>query len=138
MAYAALLICMLCACSAQHVPPDLTVKAIGEEGTEDVTATIGTYSWDYGSGGIEADAPHPLDMKSMATVPGSPEKLELVFKRKAIGYSVHRWTRGAGYDDFDTVETEDNTITLPADGEIYEVVAEYKDGTVHYVFQTDK
>ena len=76
----------------------------------------------------------------MATVPDAPEKVKLVFKGKVSGYIVRRWVKGAGYEDFDTEETEGNTIVLPDDGEsyIYEVTAEYKKGTVRYAFQAGK
>ena len=148
------LLCMLCACTAREVPPDadrvsprpkdippgLIVRSIDGDESVDIIATMGTYSWDYGTGGVEADALHPLDMEDIATIADVPQKIELVFTGQVIGYTVDRWVKGAGYEDYDTVKPEGNTITPPDDGKshVYEVTVEYTNGIVHYAFKVNK
>lgn len=154
---AVLLSCILCACSARQdsptampdppiskqepsEPPDLMIEYIDGDETDEITATMGTYSWHDRGKGIEADSPYPLDMRDMATIADNPEKIRLVFHDDPDGYSVRRWEKGAGYEDFDTVATADDRIVLTEDTAIYiyEIKAEYKNGTVYYAFKIDK
>jgi len=135
-----ILLSVLCACTVERVPPDLTIQSVDGDEIESITATMGTYSWDYGTGAVEADSAHPLDMHDIATIADVPETMKLVFTGHVIGYTVRRWVKGAEYEDFDAVDTEDNTIVSPDDSDsyIYEVMAEYKNGIVYYAFQICK
>ena len=150
----AILLGILCACSvpqtppdvnrvssrSKDVPPDLIIRCINGDETEEITATMGTYSWTYSGGGVEADAPPPLEMTDIATITDSPAKIKLVFDDDPLGYTVHRWAEDAGFEDYGTVATGDDTIVLSDDAKcyVYEVTAEYKNGIVHYAFQTCK
>lgn len=150
----AILLGILCACSAQQtppdvnrvsarskdVPPDLIIQWIDGDETKETTATMSTYSWHYRGGGVEADAPHPLEMTDIATITDSPAKIKLVFDDDPLGYTVHRWAEDAGFEDYDTVATGDDTIVLSDDAKcyVYEVTVEYKNGIVHYAFHICK
>lgn len=117
-------------------PPQLTVSFNKRK----INALRGTYSWnaDNGDGtstGFEKDSESPPKMvksqNESLTVPAE-SSVTLKFNDNPIDYQVIIWQ-----DDKQTVEfLKDGKIIMPKQKGlvVYEVYAEWKEGTAHYAF----
>lgn len=116
-------------------PPELIVVA-GDESAETV---IGTYSWsidneDGTMTAIEADsAPPPELVRNTTAIEVTGEtSIELNFEIDPASYTVKIW------EEDNTVISESEEVLLTGEGRvIYEVLANWQEGTVSYAFTLD-
>jgi len=124
---------LLTACTQETIkPPDLDVSS--EDGM--ITAVTGTYGWTENSENIQADSdtpPNIVEFQEDELIVSQGEVLNLAFKKAPEDVQVNIWNN----DEVVKQELDDNKLVVPNElGEvIYEVVAEYEEGTVHYAFE---
>ena len=124
---------LLTACTQETIkPPDLDVSS--EDGM--ITAVTGTYGWTENSENIQADSdtpPNIVEFQEDELIVSQGEVLNLAFKKAPEDVQVNIWNN----DEVIKQELDDNKLKVPNEvGKvIYEVVAEYEEGTVHYAFE---
>ncbi len=135
--------------SLTSFPADVPVLFVGD-GEQRIKAWRGTYSWivesaDGISNGVNADSPHPLDLRESVPALALKKKtaLTLSFEGRPTKITVKRYDLNApGYDDYETVEVSEGTIEVKAGNYLYEVIATWSgekySGTVYYAFRTEK
>ena len=114
-------------------PPNLTI-AIGEK---TLPTVIGSYSWTYydeiteENVAIEQDAASPPELvnKTDETVVHSDAEVGLLFDYPPSDYTVNVWDSGLMIDTSDIVE-----LSAYQGDVIYEIVANWEQGTVSYAF----
>jgi hypothetical protein len=124
---------LLTACVQDSVePPELKIGY----GDQEITAVTGTYGWTENSKHIESDSDIPPNIVDFQNDNLTVEKgalINLVFKKTPEDVQVNIWEndKPVGQD------IEDNQLIVPDKlGEIvYEVIADYNQGTVHYAFE---
>ena len=131
---------MMSGCDTSKKPPDLILEYGGME----YTATLGTYSWSYPGGAINADAEGPLGWQDLiTTIIKEPEEDTLCFHfNKAPDSYEIRWWNDEHWNDYEAYQenngiiVKDNSIPLTdEDGMIYEVHATWKEkGDAYYGF----
>lgn len=119
-------------CTGIQTPPDLTIQA----GDEAIEPALGPYTWDTtdegGSGNISsatAESPPVLVSSTDPTNVTADTPIELEFEEKPDNYSIRIW------DQDETVVSESDQVDLSGEGHvIYEVLAEWEEGTASYSF----
>lgn len=113
-------------------PPSLIVLV----GEETIIPEVGTYSWstdneDGTVGGIEADSlsPSELNLPSNHEDVSADTSIELEFDEEPQNYTVRVW------DEDGDIINESSEFIIFGEGEIiYEILAQWEQGTVSYVF----
>lgn len=123
--------------------PVLQVEFVGKQIASCLTASRGTSSWAEGDEAIIMDSPHPLNWPSekmpSATVPDGCKEMRLILSKDPENLLVRRWE----LDDIGNSSAEEEILTLDEDGVlplepgVYEVAAEYTEGTMSWGFTVE-
>ncbi|KAB8138147.1 hypothetical protein F9U64_06285 [Gracilibacillus oryzae] len=114
-------------------PPGLTISV----GKETVRATLGSYNWSYDQplngtrAEIDAHSAVPPELVSgdnTMEVTANAE-VELDFEKEPISYTVRIWD-----DDHNIISKSDNVVLSGEGKVVYEVSAEWEQGTASYTF----
>lgn len=131
-------------------PPDLQLQYTVDGQEAETVVPSGNYEWYYDNGdgtrtGGIASGPHPLDLSKatpVITQDAGLTQLEVVFSLIPDSYSVRCWPdsclgNAQKYEnDASALAVSGNVINLPANGRgyIYELNAEWADGSASYSF----
>ena len=121
--------------------PILQVECIGKKIACCVNAPRGTSSWVTDEEGICMDSPHPLDWPeeriTSMDIPEGCKRIRLIFSREPDSFLIRRWDISCLGDSTAEEEalTPDEEYLLPVQAGIYEVTAEYPEGSLSWVFR---
>lgn len=112
-------------------PPYLSISS----GDVTIMAVTGTYVWTENSKRIEVDTdtpPNIVRFQQKYLVAKPSEVLNLIFKKSPVDIQVNIWKNNEIIEQ----ELDNNRLIVPhGPGDlVYEVVADYNQGTVHYAF----
>ncbi len=108
-----------------------------------MNTAAGTSSWYANGEGICVDSLHPLEWEE-DTIPtlhrDASLKVQLLFSQEPDSAIVRRWDWSrwgdiSAVEDCEETPVSENTLSIPAKGDyLYEVTAQWEEGTVTYVF----
>ena len=121
--------------------PVLQAECTGKKIACCLNAPRGTSSWVTDEEGICMDSPHPLDWPeerlTAMNVPEGCKRMRLIFSREPDSFVVRRWNISCLGDSTaeEEVLTPDEEYFLPVQAGIYEVAAEYPEGSLSWAFR---